>query len=291
MRDNLRAMTENTGLELLITVVLGAEDDGRAREACLPLLQRVGGRIVESGDCSDEEPGCWSVTISRPADSTHTGPAALARAVRTFLRELGSLYSGQRVACEPPAAWAVIDDPELVGELVPGGERLLLEAWAAGPVLQDGAGADDVAVDTFADDPDEPAPPAPEPGIDDVDEHGRPRARLQLLVDVVTERRAGAEWPARALAARLSRQPTITGCSEHPPVVRVALDLGPSPGEPAEIVLGAVTALGGDGWSRLRVRDSSAMSRWSAAPTPRSGIAAVELNAAAPDPAQRQPAG
>ncbi|MBQ6643192.1 MAG: hypothetical protein IJH84_19455, partial [Saccharopolyspora sp.] len=130
-------MTENTGLELLITVVLGAEDDGRAREACLPLLQRVGGRIVESGDCSDEEPGCWSVTISRPADSTHTGPAALARAVRTFLRELGSLYSGQRVACEPPAAWAVIDDPELVGELVPGGERLLLEAWAAGPVLQD----------------------------------------------------------------------------------------------------------------------------------------------------------
>ncbi len=291
MRDNLGAMTENTGLELLITVVLGADDDGGAREACLPLLQRVGGRIVESGDCSDEEPGCWSITISRPADSAHPGPAALSRAVRSFLRELGSRYSGQRVACEPPAAWAVIDDPELVGELVPGGERLLLEAWAGGSVLPDGAGADDTAVDPGADDPDEPAPPAPEPGIDDVDEHGRPRARLQLLVDVVTERRAGAEWPARALAARLSGQPTITDCSEHPPVVRVALDLGPSPGEPAEIVLGAVTALGGDGWSRLRVRDSSAMSRWSAAPTPPSGIAAVELNASAPDPAQRQPAG
>lgn len=274
----IRAMIANTGLELLITVVVGAADDAGAREACRPLLRRVGGRIVESGDCSDEEPGCWSVTLSRSAEEHGDGPAALGRAVRRLLRELGPQYTGHRVACEPPTAWTVIDDAELVGALVRGGERLLLEAWSGGPVLPDGTG-----VDAFGDDPDEPAAEA-EPALGDLDEHGRPRPRLELLVDVVTERRAGAEWPARALAARLSRRAEITDWSERPPMVRIALDLGPAAGEPADVVLGAVTSLGGGGWSRLRVQDGTAMSRWSAAPTPPSGIAAVEVSARVPAP-------
>ncbi|GAA3365411.1 hypothetical protein GCM10020366_65210 [Saccharopolyspora gregorii] len=288
MRDNAPAMVENSGLELLITVVVGADDDRSARDACRALLHRVGGRIVESGDCSDEEPGCWSVTIGRSAaePDERPGPAALARAVRNFLRELGPGYSGHRVACEPPTAWTVIDEPELLGALVAGGERLLVEAWA-GSVLPGGAGAGPAV-----DDPDEPAP-EPEPVVDELDEHGRPRPRLELLVDVVTERKAGAEWPARALASRLSRNSTIVDWTERPPMVRIVLDLGPSVGAPADIVRDAVRVLGGGGWSRLQVRERSAKSRWSAAPTPPSGIAAVELSAAVPAPgaAERQPAG
>ncbi|MFR9730933.1 hypothetical protein ACL03H_17040 [Saccharopolyspora sp. MS10] len=268
-------MVENSELDLHITVVVGADDDRSAREACRPLLHRVGGRITESGDCSDEEPGCWSVTIGRSAGEpgVPAGPAALARAVRTFLRELGPACAGHRVACEPPTAWTVLDDPDLVEALVPGGERILVEAWA-GAVLPGGSGL-------LLDDPDEPAV-EPEPELSPVDEFGRPRPRLELLVDVVTERRAGAEWPARALASRLARRSTITGWTERPPVVRVAMDLGPSLGDPAEVVLDAVRALGGSGWSRLRVREQVAMSRWSAAPTPPSGIAAVELSAVTP---------
>ncbi|GAB2657955.1 hypothetical protein GCM10027271_15750 [Saccharopolyspora gloriosae] len=287
MRDNAPAMVEKSGLELLITVVVGADDDRSARDACRALLRQVGGRIVESGDCSDEEPGCWSVTVgvSTSEPGTQAGPAALARAVRTFLRDLGPRYGGHRVACEPPTAWTVIDDPDLVEALVRGGERLLVEAWA-GSELPDGSG-----FDLRLDDPDEPAP-APEPVLSDVDEQGRPRPRLALLVDVVTERRAGAEWPARALASRLSGRSTITDWTERPPVVRIVLDLGPSLGEPAEIVANAVQVLGGNGWSRLRRDEGSVVSRWSAAPTPPSGIAAVELSVAAPAPgtAERQPA-
>ncbi|WP_243790087.1 hypothetical protein [Saccharopolyspora gloriosae] len=278
-------MIEKSGLELLITVVVGADDDRSARDACRALLRQVGGRIVESGDCSDEEPGCWSVTVgvSVSEPGVQAGPAALARAVRMFLRELGPRYGGHRVACEPPTAWTVIDDPDLVEGLVSGGERLLVEAWA-GSELPGGS-------DFRLDDPDEPVA-EPEPVLSDVDEQGRPRPRLELLVDVVTERRAGAEWPARALASRLSRHSTITDWTERPPMVRIVLDLGPSLGEPAEIVANAVQTLGGNGWSRLRMQDRSAVSRWSAAPTPPSGIAAVELSAAAPvlDSVDRQPA-
>jgi hypothetical protein len=269
-------MAEDTELELLITVVVGADDDRTARDACRGLLRRVGGRIVESGDCSDEEPGCWSVTISRGGENRgySVGSVALSRAVRNFLRELGSDYARHRVSCELPTAWTVVDNPDLVGALVCRGERLLVEAWAGGSILT--AGAD---LDLFDDeDPDEPAPET-EPRLDDYDEHGRRRPRLMLIVDVVTDRRPGAEWPARALASRLSRSVTITDCTERPPMVRVKLDLGPAAGNPREIVTNAVFTLGGAGWSRLRIQDGTATVRWSAALTPPSGIAAVELSA------------
>lgn len=110
-----------------------------------------------------------------------------------------------------------------------------------------------------------------------------PRPRLRLRVDVVTERRAGAEWPARAVASRLSRTATITGYAVDPPLVQVAMDLGPALGDPPEIMLGAVAALGGSGWSRLRVDEHHAVARWSAAPLPPSGIAAIEISAIDPE--------
>lgn len=268
-------MAEETELTLLITVVVGATDDQAARTACDALVNRVGGRVVDSGDCSDEEPGCRSVTISRSAGESgpHLGPAALSRAVRNFLRELGPEYSRHRVACEPPTAWTVIDNDELLNALVSGGERLLVEAWADGSLLLPGG--------SRSGDPDEPAVAAP-PHIDDLGEDGRPRPRLRLRVDVITDRRAGAEWPARALASRLSREATVTGGGAQPPMVWIELDLGPALGDLPEIVMNAVSALGGGGWSRLQVRQDSAVARWSAAPTPPSGIAAIELSAVEP---------
>ncbi|MBB5153763.1 hypothetical protein [Saccharopolyspora phatthalungensis] len=266
-------MAENTELELLITVVVGADDEQSAHAACRDLVQRIGGRIVASGDCSDEEPGCWSVTISRASAETGQHVAGLSRAVRNFLRELGPGYARHRVSCEPPTAWTVVEHPDLVGDLVVGGERLLVEAWAGGSIL---FGRSDVS------DPDEP-PLEIAPGIGDFDEDGMPRPRLRLRVDVVTERRAGAEWPARAVASRLSRTATITGYAVDPPLVQVAMDLGPALGDPPEIMLGAVAALGGSGWSRLRVDEHHAVARWSAAPLPPSGIAAIEISAIDPE--------
>lgn len=120
-------------LVLLITAVVAAEDEAQARSACAGLVARIGGRVVGASDCSDEEPGCWSVTISRssPERARHNVAAALARAVRVLARELGPGFSA-RVACEPPAAWTVLDDPDLLDSLLPGAERLLVEAWVGG---------------------------------------------------------------------------------------------------------------------------------------------------------------
>jgi hypothetical protein len=274
----LPAMPEETELELLITVVVGADDERTARSSCHDLLQQVGGRIVESGDCADEEPGCWSVTISRAGESGQWGAAALSRAVRIFLRELGPEYAGHRVSCEPPTAWTVVDNPDLVGALVDAGERLLVEAWLGGTILPVGARFD-------LDDPDEVVDSGDDwhDELDPLDEGGRPRPRLRLVVDVVTERRAGAEWPSRALACRLSRTTAIVSAEERPPMVRVVMDLGPALGTAQDIVTDAVARLGGSGWSRLQVRDGTAVARWSAAPTPPSGIAAIELSASEPD--------
>ncbi|WP_246025253.1 hypothetical protein [Saccharopolyspora antimicrobica] len=269
MRDDSPAMKNNNELELLITVVVGADDERSARAACRDLVQTVGGRVVASGDCSDEEPGCWSVTISRDSAETGQHVAGLSRAVRNFLRELGPDYARHRVACEPPTAWTVVDHPELVDALVRGGERLLVEAWAGGSLLFGR---------TEAVDPDEPPAPTP-PVVAELDEQGRARPRLALVVDVVTDRRAGAEWPARAVASRLSRTTEIVGYSVEPPVVRVSLDLGPAAGEPEEIVLGATSALGGSGWSRVSTDGAGATARWSAAPMPPSGVAAIEVTA------------
>ncbi len=261
-------------LELLITVVVGAEDAPRAESACGPLLERVGGRVVGCADCSDEEPGCWSVTINRAAETSGTGQGALSRAVRDFLRELG--IGSLRISCEPPTAWAVVDDPDAVGGLVRGGERVLVEAWAGGPATARATDSDEVISTSEGD-------PATEGRGEVADGDGPDRPRLGLLVDVVTERRSGAEWPARALASRLARTAAITDCAERPPVVRITMDLGSGAGEPDELVSRAASRLGGGGWTRPSARGPSTVMRWTAAPTPPSGIAAIELVASAPE--------
>lgn len=119
-------------LVLLVTVVVEAADEPQARAACDALLRRAGAHVVDARDCSDEEPGCWAVVITRPSDekATHNVSAALARAVRTFVRGLGDDFPTPRVACEPPTAWTVLDEPALITALVPGAERVLVEAWA-----------------------------------------------------------------------------------------------------------------------------------------------------------------
>ncbi len=119
-------------LVLLITVVVEAADEQQARAACDALISRTGSRVVDARDCSDEEPGCWAVVITRPSPekATHNVAAALARAVRTFVRGLGDDIVVPRVACEPPTAWTVLDDPDLICGLVPGAERVMVEAWA-----------------------------------------------------------------------------------------------------------------------------------------------------------------
>ncbi|WP_017973166.1 hypothetical protein [Actinopolyspora halophila] len=119
-------------VELLTTVVVGAEDEETARGACADLIRRTAGRVVQSVDCSDEEPGCRSVTLARTtsAPASANQAAALSRAVRELLNLLGPGFTGARVSCEPPSAWTVIDDPALVGSLVTRGDRMLVEAWS-----------------------------------------------------------------------------------------------------------------------------------------------------------------
>lgn len=284
-------MAANTELELLITAVVGAADETAARAGCRPLLERLGGRIVECLDCSDEEPGCWSVTISRgdPGSSAH--PGALSRAVRNLLRELSPECARLRVSCEPPTAWAVVDDPALVQGLIENGERLLVEAWSDGsslpsydgPADQEPAGQEQNGQEQADHDPAR-AGTAPE----NLDDTGS--ARLELLVDVVTDRRSGAEWPARALASRLARRATIVSSDEQPPVVRVALDLGARSGDPADVVADAAALLGGSGWTRVRSREHAAVKRWSVSPAPSSGIAAIELVSSVSEPDSAAPA-
>ncbi|RJQ70288.1 hypothetical protein D5S17_29355 [Pseudonocardiaceae bacterium YIM PH 21723] len=117
-------------LELLITVVVAAENEEQAVAACTPFVERVDGRIVRAVDCSTEDPGCWAVSVIRSSSETVTkNPSAgLSRAVRVFVRGLAT-ESGYRVACEPPTAWTIIDDQPSVHALVPAGERILVEAW------------------------------------------------------------------------------------------------------------------------------------------------------------------
>lgn len=125
-------------LELVITVVVTAHDERQALDACAGLLRRIGGRIVQTRDCSDEEPGCWSLTVFKESGESaeHSVPAALTRAVRRFVRGLGEHFPTPKVACEPPTAWTVLDDVHLLGPLVQGAERVLVEAWAGGDPLR-----------------------------------------------------------------------------------------------------------------------------------------------------------
>ncbi|MFD1149693.1 hypothetical protein [Saccharothrix hoggarensis] len=281
-------------LELLITAVVAADDEQQARAACAGLVRQVGGRIGRASDCSDEEPGCWSVTISLLSGerATQNVAGALARAVRTFVRQLGDEFPTPRVACEPPTAWTVLEDPALLDGLVPGAERLLVEAWAGGDPERndphakepdDGGGRaggsrpaerrderpDDVAgdVEPVAGAPDEPKP-AP-----DAD------TRLQLRVDVATDRSAGAEWQARAVASRVARSGKITRVAPHGHLLSVHIDLGSSVNSPTVALRDAVTSLGRSGWSDVEWSGASATTRWSATPVPPAGIAALELTA------------
>ncbi|HEY8373081.1 MAG TPA: hypothetical protein VIL00_10090 [Pseudonocardiaceae bacterium] len=267
----MNAAMDTDELELLITVVVTAKGDPQARAACRDLQERVGGRIVGSADCSDEDPGCWSVTIShRPGERAPRNDAsALARAVRSLVRRLGPDFADSRVACEPPTAWTVIDDPELVGRLVPGGERMLVEAWTGGGWLPPNTGtqAPGNTGETTAD----TSWPEPE------DDGSGPR--LRMSVDVATDREAGAEWQARAVASRVSQRVTVLGFVPLHNRIRVSLDLGPVRGSAADAVQEAVAALGRPGWGPVGWVGETAVVRWIATPQPPAGITAIELAA------------
>ncbi|WP_433267979.1 hypothetical protein ACQPZF_03030 [Actinosynnema sp. CS-041913] len=257
--DNLPAMVGEE-LELLITVVVGADDERQARAACGGLLRRVGGRVVEAGDCSDEEPGCWSVTVSLTSGerATQNVAGALARAVRMFVRSLGDEFPMPRVACEPPTAWTVLEDQPLLDGLVPGAERLLVEAWAGGDPQRQEARPEPAAE----------VRPEPEAGT-----------RLLLRVDVATDRSAGAEWQARAVASRVARSGKITRVAPQGDLLSVNIDLGSSVNSPTVALLDAVSSLGRSGWTPVEWSGESAVTRWSAAPAPEAGITALELTA------------
>ncbi len=257
--DNFTAMA-GEDLELLITVVVAADDEQQARAACDGLLERVGGHVVQAGDCSDEEPGCWSVTIRRSSGerATQNVAGALARAVRVFVRSLGDEFPMPRVACEPPTAWTVLEDLPLLDALVPGAERLLVEVWAGGdPQRRD-----------VTPEPSARVRPAPEAGT-----------RLLLRVDVATDRSAGAEWQARAVASRVARSGKITRVAPHGHLLSVHVDLGSSVNSPTVALLDAVSSLGRSGWTPVEWSGESATTRWSAAPVPPAGITGLELTA------------
>ncbi|WP_083960341.1 hypothetical protein [Streptoalloteichus hindustanus] len=287
-------------LELLITAVVAAEGADQARAACRGLRARVGGRVVETADCSDEDPGCWSVTISvRPGERAgSTAAAALTRSIRSFLRSLDPGFATSRVACEPPTAWTVVDDPDLVAPLVPGGERLLVEAWTGARWLP--AGGDFAAggarpgrtnhtdhtvysdhVDDTGDAHDSDDWSEPEP----VDDGSGPR--LRLWVDVVAEREAGAEWQARAVASRITREARLTGVARHTTAIRVGFDLGRVDGDPGQVVATAVATLGGTGWTPPERTERAVVAGWRTPSPPPSGISAVELAADATAPVPR----
>lgn len=249
-------------LELVITVVVGADDEQQARAACAGLVQRVGGRVVRAGDCSDEEPGCWSVMISAPSDErvSENVAGALARSVRAFVRLLGDDVPLPRVACEPPTAWTVLDDPDALEALVPGAERVLVESWAGGD--PDRRPSEEVS---------------DEPG--EVETPSETWVRLTLRVDVATERRAGAEWQARAVASRVSNRGSITRVVEHGHLLSVHLDLGSSVNSTTTALHTAVAQLGQSDWSEMEEDGDSATMRWSATPRPETGIVALEMTA------------
>ncbi|MBW4719037.1 hypothetical protein KZQ38_17755 [Saccharothrix sp. SC076] len=247
-------------LELLITVVVAANDERQARDACAGLLRRVGGQVVRAVDCSDEEPGCWSVTVRRRSGERvgQNVAGALARAVRAFVRSLGDDFPLPRVACEPPTAWTVLEDPHRLAGLVPGAERVLVEVWAGGDPHH------------------REAPPEPAPPVAEAPAGG---CRLLLRVDVATDREAGAAWQAQAVASRVARSGKITRVAPQGHLLSVHVDLGPSADSPAAALRDAVSALGRSGWAPVERVGESAVVRWSAAPVPNSGITAMELTA------------
>ncbi|WP_016699348.1 hypothetical protein [Actinoalloteichus spitiensis] len=266
-------------LELLVTVVVAAGSDRHARDACDDLIALSEGAVVGSWDCSHEEPGCWALTISRrtPVHGGEEAGATLGRAVRRLLRALGPGFTASRLSCEPPTAWTVVDDPELIGSLVPGGERILVEAWLGESTLP--------ALDLREPEtPDPVEPPAPAP----TSEAAAPPPDgplLALQVDVLAERSAGAQWQARAIAGRLTSNPRITDTASLTTTrYRVRLDLGRAEGDVEEAVLDAVRRLGKSGWSEVARTGSVAVMSWSTTSTPRNGIVGLEVSARQPEP-------
>ncbi|HEX9337346.1 MAG TPA: hypothetical protein VF892_15735 [Pseudonocardiaceae bacterium] len=283
-------------VELLVTVVLAAEGERAARAACRDLVWQVDGRIVESADCSAEEPGCWSVTLRVPSEerATHNVAAPLARAVRQFVRGLGPDFVVPTVSCEPPTAWTVLDDPDAVESLASGAERLLVEAWYGG----DPYPAGDNETQDENQEPQESKKKAPEmpeaprqPARRQLPPTGDPSpttgCRLTLRVDVATSRVAGAQWQARALASRISRTATVAGVTEHDGVLSVLVDLGTAHTPVPQTVLTAVSALDRPGWSALRWEGDTALTTWTANPRPESGITELELSSS-PDARRRR---
>jgi hypothetical protein len=110
--------------------------------------------------------------------------------------------------------------------------------------------------------------------------------RLTLRVDVATSRAAGAEWQARALASRISRNGTLTGITERDGVLSVLVDLGTTRTPASQTVLTAVSALDRPGWSALRWEGETAITTWTARPRPESGITELELSSS-PDVRRR----
>jgi hypothetical protein len=271
-------------VELLVTVVLAAEGERAARAACQELVWQVDGRIVESTDCSAEEPGCWSVTLRVPSEerATHNVAAPLARAVRQFVRGLGPDFVVPTVSCEPPTAWTVLDDPDAIEPLVTGAERLLVEAWYGGDPYPSG---DDEETEpaTAPAKPAEAPQPARRPRQPTGDTRPTTGCRLTLRVDVATSRMAGAEWQARALASRISRTATVAGVTEHDGVLSVLVDLGTAQTPVPQTVLTAVSALDRPGWSALRWEGETALTTWTADPRPESGITELELSSSPDD--------
>ena len=302
-------------VELLVTVVLAADDERAARAACRDLVWQVDGRIVASADCSAEEPGCWSVTLRVPSEerATHHVAAPLARAVRQFVRGLGPDFVMPTVSCEPPTAWTVLDDPDAVPSLASGAERLLVEAWYGGDPYPEQADAEldwEADAETATEMPAESAvkptgtmiETAPETQLADdgttvnvnpesyvvADDPDAPvGCRLTLRVDVATSRVAGAQWQARALASRISRTATLSGVTEHDCVLSVVVDLGTALTPVPQTVLTAVSALDRPGWSALRWEGDRAITTWTAKPRPESGITELELSSSPNVPRHR----
>jgi hypothetical protein len=280
-------------VELLVTVVLAAESDKAARSACRDMMWQVDGRIVETADCSAEEPGCWSVTMRVPSEerATHNIAAPLARAVRQFVRGLGPEFVVPRVSCEPPTAWTVLEDPDTITTLAPGAERVLVEAWHGDDPYPsaDGESIKETPPPAAASAPLQQSVPSTPPvrrHTPQGDGTGQ-GCRLTLRVDVATSRAAGAEWQARALASRISRDATLTGITEHDGVLTVLVDLGTADTPPPQTVLTAVSALDRPGWSALRWEGETAITTWTAIPRPESGITELELSSS-PDARRRR---
>jgi hypothetical protein len=276
---------------VLVTVVLAAEGERAARAACQELVWQVDGRIVESADCSAEEPGCWSVTLRVPSEerATHNVAAPLARAVRQFVRGLN--IAVPTVSCEPPTAWTVLDDPDAIESLATGAERLLVEAWYGGDPYP--AGPAEIQESSQESDPEKAEkPPEPQQPVrrhrpPAGDTGPAPSCRLTLRVDVATSRVAGAQWQARALASRISRTATVAGVTAHDGVLSVLVDLGTAHTPVPQTVLTAVSALDRPGWSALRWEGDTALTTWTADPRPEAGITELELSSS-PDAQRRR---